>query len=346
MKLLNSLEQTNSRVFKKINEIKSTSTISKESVKDTTVKKSIASVSSSAAPKTTSLSKKSVPVVTTSKKSIPAATSKKSNKETEDETVEDLVMTPEDAEALLAGLGIDGWDSNVQTLMNSAKWQEKVEALTLIGEKIAETKTGGQYSSALVCYIGSKTSNYKISNISILKAVIQTACLAATNSGNVPFNKSAAWELIKHLGDKLSDKKIKDLIISLLTALSETINPTFVLKRMKFVMEKCKAPLGHQYFLEWLKTSINDFGSSNFPVQFVSTLCQNELENKVGDVRTASVEVMGALYNQIGPKLQVSISDVRLFFFISLIFNFIYIILSNIITFIGYETCFKSIIRS
>jgi hypothetical protein len=202
--------------------------------------------------------------------------------------------------------------------MSSAKWQDKVQALTLIGEKIAENKNGGHYSSALVCYIGSKTSNYKISNISILKAVIQTSCLAASNSGTEPFNKSAAWELIKHLGDKLSDKKIKDVIISLLTALAETINPTFVFKRMKFVMEKCKAPFGHQCFLEWLKVSINDFGSTNFPIQMVSIFCQKELDNKNGDVRTASVEVMGALYNQIGTKLQVTISDVRyiLYFFL------------------------------
>lgn len=57
------------------------------------------------------------------------------------------------------------------------------------------------------------------------------------------------------LGDKLSDKKTKDLVGSLLTALSTALKPVFVVKRMKVVMDKTKAPLAHQYYLEWLKVS-------------------------------------------------------------------------------------------
>ena len=62
---------------------------------------------------------------------------------------------------------------------------------------------GGQYSAALVVYLSSKTSAFKISNINILKAVIQTACQAASHTGSAPFSKPAAWELIKHLGNLL-----------------------------------------------------------------------------------------------------------------------------------------------
>lgn len=59
---------------------------------------------------------------------------------------------------------------------------------------------GGQYSAALVVYLSSKTSAFKISNTNILKAVIQTACQAASHTGSASFSKPAAWELIKHLG--------------------------------------------------------------------------------------------------------------------------------------------------
>ena len=46
-------------------------------------------------------------------------------------------MSPTDAEELLAGLEIPGWDSSVQADMISANWQQKADAVTLIGEKIA-----------------------------------------------------------------------------------------------------------------------------------------------------------------------------------------------------------------
>ena len=68
---------------------------------------------------------------------------------------------------------------------------------------VQEMEVGGQYSAALVVYLSSKTSAFKISNINILKAVIQTACQAASHTGSASFSKPAAWELIKHLGDPI-----------------------------------------------------------------------------------------------------------------------------------------------
>lgn len=46
-------------------------------------------------------------------------------------------MSPTDAEELLAGLEIPGWDSTVQADMISPNWQQKADAVTLIGERIA-----------------------------------------------------------------------------------------------------------------------------------------------------------------------------------------------------------------
>ena len=66
--------------------------------------------------------------------------------------------------------------------------------------------------------------------------------------------------MLKQFGDKLGDKKTKDLVQALLTSLSECISPLFVVKRMKSVLDKVKAPLAHSYYLEWLKDAIKDFG--------------------------------------------------------------------------------------
>jgi hypothetical protein len=66
-----------------------------------------------------------------------------------------------------------------------------------------DMEAGGQYSAALVVYLSSKTSSFKISNINIMKAVIQTACQAAKHTGTGAFSKPAAWELIKNFGNAL-----------------------------------------------------------------------------------------------------------------------------------------------
>jgi len=223
----------------------------------------------------------------------------------DDDAVEELSMGVEDATSALAALGMEGWENSVQAAMMSAKWQEKVEALENMAKKFAETKLGGQLSAALVVYLNAKTSGFKISNVSILKAVIQTACAAAQNVGEgAKFSKAAAWDLLKNFGDKFGDKKTKEPTEALLLALSEAVSPAFVARRMKVVMDKTKLPLAHQYYLEWLKTAVTEFGASSFPVPFLGLYCQIEMDNKVAQVRTAAVEVMGALYHQLGPRLQ------------------------------------------
>jgi hypothetical protein len=51
-----------------------------------------------------------------------------------------------------------------------------------------------------------------------------------------------------------------------------------------------------------LQSSISEFGAPNFPVQAIAAFCQIELENKVVTVRTAAVQVLGALYYQLGSR--------------------------------------------
>lgn len=80
---------------------------------------------------------------------------------------------------------------------------------------------------------------------------------------------------------------------------------------MRVVMDKTKAPLAHQHYLEWLKEAVAQFGASSFPLQALGAFCQAELDNKVAAVRQAAVEVMGALYNQVGPRLVAVLGEVK-----------------------------------
>ena len=160
-------------------------------------------------------------------------------------------------------------------------------------------------------YLSAKTSAFKTSNINILKAVLQTATAFATHSGpqkdkgsgqDEAFSRSAAWSLLQHLADKgLSDKKTKDATGALMTAMATAtgLQPAFVVRRMRVVMDKTKAPLAHQHYLEWLKEAVAHFGATAFPLPALGAFCQIELDNKVAAVRQAAVEVIGALYHQV-----------------------------------------------
>ena len=85
---------------------------------------------------------------------------------------------------------------------------ERVEALVLLENAIRTQQVGGQYSSSLVVYLHETFSKFKISNINILKAVIQVVLVAVQFAGDTKFSKPAAWMLLKEFGEKLSDKKV------------------------------------------------------------------------------------------------------------------------------------------
>jgi len=230
----------------------------------------------------------------------------------DDDNVDDLALSEEEAAAQLEGMQIRGWaEGTVQAAMAGSKWQEKVDALAAIEQRLVELQEGGQYSAALVRYLSATSSGFKISHVNILKATISACCAAAAHVGSQSnFSRPAAWELLRQFGDKLSDKKTKDGVQMLLSALARCLGGGFVVKRMKVVMDKSKAPLVHQHYLEWLKDAVMELGSASFPVPFLCTFLQSEMDNKAVAVRSAAVEAMGALYSFIGPRLSaIAFSD-------------------------------------
>jgi hypothetical protein len=104
----------------------------------------------------------------------------------EDDQVEDLTLSAEEAVAQLAGMEIPGWTETGLPAMESAKWQDKVEALGAIERRLTELEGAGgsaQYSAALVRYLAATSSGFKISNINILKATLQTAVAIVKSAG-------------------------------------------------------------------------------------------------------------------------------------------------------------------
>lgn len=105
----------------------------------------------------------------------------------EDDQPEDLTLSPEEAVAQLAAMEIPGWTETGLPGLESAKWQDKVEALGAIERRLSDLEASGsgsaQFSAALVRYLAATSSGFKISNINILKAVLQTAVAIVKTTG-------------------------------------------------------------------------------------------------------------------------------------------------------------------
>ena len=69
-------------------------------------------------------------------------------------------------------------------------------------------------------------------------------------------------------------------------------------------MDKIKAPVAHQVYLDWMKDAIKEFGVNAFSIQTISVFCIQEMDNRDVKVRTSAVAVLGALFHQVGPRLQ------------------------------------------
>jgi hypothetical protein len=78
---------------------------------------------------------------------------------------------------------VKGFETELQANMASSNWQQKVDALTAISQSIQSKKVGGLMSAPLIVYLRTQTSNFKITNVSVQKAVIQLVTVAAENIG-------------------------------------------------------------------------------------------------------------------------------------------------------------------
>ena len=182
----------------------------------------------------------------------------------------DLAYSLDSAVSALKELQIDDWDTYFQTNIDSDKWQDKVTCLETISQKLSKLSTTDaticeRLSGPLVAYLSFKSNNFKASNMNLVKALINTTTTCAVSAKAGPkagppagagFDKRAASRLIKSLGDKIGDKKLRDVAEGLLNALTEILGPSFVLSKMKGVADASKAVLFHQNYLEWVKSVV------------------------------------------------------------------------------------------
>ena len=181
LKLFNTLETLNNRIYKKImtllDSISSNNTAgtagsgvaSSTDTDELRPKTASEKIMTNSTKSVVGLKKPNVPTSTSSSmSSLPKKTSQtstKSNSNTQtavtidDESIEDLIMSSDESIEILSALNIPNFTRSYDELYGSAKWQDKVEAIEILNNKVLE-------------FIDSKLQNYKSNKLIVLIKLI------------------------------------------------------------------------------------------------------------------------------------------------------------------------------
>ncbi len=232
---------------------------------------------------------------------------------------------PEEAGARLQeALKLERWEADVITPLQGSKWMERKDALAKVREAVlalgpqvasgAVDVSSSSLLAALIAFLGEHSKNFKDSNVNVVKEALEAA-LAGMGAlvGDAPAaaDKAAAVSMVAVAVEKLLDKKLKDTACALLMAAAEVVGPAPVAVRVTKGAAAAKAPALHAEALGWLKSCITEFGASRTGVQALAAFAVSEVEGSSNPaVRKAGVELLGAMYRQVGPPLRsVALSD-------------------------------------
>lgn len=197
---------------------------------------------------------------------------------------------------------------NFANLLNDAKWQSKVEALTLACTKISSCEdVDEEAANALFLFVAAQTSNFKINNINVTKSIVEVGAALMKKSKSA--NKPLVCALIDSFGDKFSDKKMVPAMEDMAHSAVQMVGLNNVLDRLNAIMEPVKAPLAHTNYLAWAKAEVHNVGVGGVQLNVILRFFVKELENKQGTIRSASIEVLAEFYRHIGPPFFVAMNQ-------------------------------------
>jgi hypothetical protein len=246
---------------------------------------------------------------------------------TQDDGIDESAASSDPEEAatrLQEALKLERWEENVMAPLQGSKWMERKDALGRVREAVLalgpQVASGGvdvsssSLLAALVAFLGEHSKKFKDANVNVVKEALEAA-LAGMQAlvGDAPSaaDKAAAASMVSMAVEKLLDKKLKETACGLLMAAVEVVGPAPVAARVIKGAAAAKAPALHAEAIGWLKACVTEFGASRAGVQALAAFAVSEVEGSSNPaVRKAGVELLGAMYRQIGPPLRsVALSD-------------------------------------
>lgn len=216
-----------------------------------------------------------------------------------------ISVTPDEAEDVVADLGIENW-REIQDGFASAKWTERKAALEQL-EAFARATPAAltlRTIEALTLFVSAHVKEFKDSNVNVLKSAFEAVgAFAACCVSKFP--RGVVCQLVPIGAEKLSDRKAADAIRTMLLSFCEAVGPAYVLGCLVSAMPAVKAPLAHVEALGVLANCVQDFGVAVCSPRSLIDFAKGAqgLESSNPKVRTSAIALLAAMYAQLGPAL-------------------------------------------
>ena len=215
-------------------------------------------------------------------------------------------ITPEEAEQRLTGLVPD----SILTGLSQAGWKDKQAALQELNAWIGENvDRATEQNEALARHVRVKCKDWKENNFNVVKAAFETF-LVLTQQCSLT-KRGAAMVLNAAALDKLSDGKVVDTYLQVMSAISESLSPRFVagmiLKgtgdsgKPKVIVESCGA----------LSKLLIEFGAHTLNVKDVIDYGKNCVNNTNPTIKKAGQGLLVTLYSFMGDTITALLTDIK-----------------------------------
>ena len=196
---------------------------------------------------------------------------------------------------------------------DSPKWDKKKKGFTLLNAFIHENKSLFASSKVnqetIFNYIRIKINNFKETNINLTKE----AYLCFLSLFQIPIQHQYLNMFLNSCYEKISDQKLKETFISLLTASIDSYSLNTVLSQLLSLInsnKKAKTQVLREYAL-FFEKAIEEYSVSTIDIKPLLVFAVNLANNTNPQARTASVCLICSLYKYIGDDIKVFLKDIK-----------------------------------
>ena len=205
--------------------------------------------------------------------------------------------------------------SELLSYCDNPKWDEKKKGFTLLNTFIQENKSlfvsSKVNQETIFNYIRIKLNNFKETNINLIKE----AYLCFLSLFQIPIQQQYLNTFLKSCYEKISDQKLKETFISLLTTSIDNYSLNNVLTQLLTLInnnKKAKIHVLKEYALFFEKV-IEDYYSTinTIDIKPLLIFAVNLANNTNPQARSASICLICSLYKYIGDDIKLFLKDIK-----------------------------------
>jgi len=258
----------------------------------------------------------------------PIAETTRGNSATTNESSDEEIPTLDEALDRCNALDIPLWDEleedegGVLVGIKSTRWQSRLQAIKVLIEFVNTRPALDDFtelekdSTCLLIVVKEHTKKFKESNFNIVRGILElfSALCDYHERSQCRFSKWVVLDCTALAVEKIADKKLSSQSKLLLLSLCTVYPPHVVVTSACMCVEKVRAPLAHEEFLNWMKTFCNEFGAASIgsSVQEIVPFLSSECCAKNAKVKRAAFATIGLMHVQLGPSLKaVTLASIK-----------------------------------